>query len=100
MHEDPDYDPEKEPLGRKKGRVNRAPPRRRAKKSSVLTQEWPKIKKLYLAGDGPTEIAETINLKLPAASQIDNKQISNLIGRKKRQGEIPGNPKTKSNPKA
>lgn len=63
--------------------------RKRAKRTTVLSQAWPKIKQLALKGIQPKDIRDMVNATLPENQRITNQQVSNLIGRKRREGEIP-----------
>lgn len=63
--------------------------RKRAKRTTRLSQLWPKIKDLALKGNSPMEIADIVNAKEKEKNYLTNAQISNLIGRKRREGEIP-----------
>lgn len=56
--------------------------------TSVLSQIWPKVKRLTLKGLQPKDIEPIVNRDLPLKSHVDNKQISNLIHRKKKEGEL------------
>jgi hypothetical protein len=87
---DPDYAPPPEPVfSSRKGPKAKTTNRKRAKRTTLLSQLWPRIKALALKGNSPLEIAEIVNAKQSEKNQLTNQQISNLIGRKRREGEIP-----------
>lgn len=84
---DDDYVPPPEPVLRKRKGPKSKPPQR-AKRNTLLSQLWPRIKALALKGNSPMEIAEIVNAKQPEKNHLTNQQISNLIGRKRKEGEI------------
>lgn len=88
---DPDYippsmDPPLPTAKRKPPSPSLSKPRK--SKATTLQQAWPEIKQLCQKGLSPSEIRDLVNAKRPPSAHLTNKQISDLITRKKKEGQF------------
>lgn len=88
---DPEYLPSSDNLYHKKRNSASKSPHQNARKQTTLQQVWPTVKKMAQDGKQPKEIAKTVNKQLPKRSHLTNKQISDLITRKKKESKLPLN---------
>lgn len=63
-------------------------PKTKKAKTTQLKKNWPEIQVLAENGVQPQAIAKCVNMHLLPQDQLDNKQISDLLTRKKKMGLV------------